>query len=224
MKPIFEPLTEKSFQHRIMDSFPGVYLTTISIIQGVALGILATNTFDYIKNPALAEHWVWVRFLPYSVISFIMIILVSLDYAWFVGVFRWSPRIWDTLIPLVLGFWEVGPMFFLTDPKTWWLLTATFSFVGAAAFSNTLWHCKQPMFGQNKQAYRRTKTELWVNIVTALIGTLISILAWRLLSMKVIHGYWEILFLFPIFACQIFMIWTEEKFMKGLHSDFGFSR
>lgn len=164
MKSVFDPLNTAEFKRRIGDSFPAVYLTLISIIQGVAMGILASNTFMYIKDTNLAEPW--VRFLPYSTMSFILLIVVTYEYTWFVGVFKWSPKIWDTIIPFALGLSEIGPMFYLTNPCTWWLLTAIFCCVGAGGFFNTLWNCKQFMFGENEKAYRRTRNTLrWIYLL-----------------------------------------------------------
>lgn len=225
MRHIFNPLNTEEFKSRIAESFPGAYLTIISIIQGVALGLLAANTFGYIKDPALAEPW--ARFLPYSAMSFLIIIVVSYEYTWFVGVFKWSPRIWDTIIPFALGFSEIGPIFYLTNPKIWWFLTAAFCGFGALGFSNTLWNCRQPMFEGNDQAYNRVRNTLKWDIFIALIAALICVFAgvFYSASMKVLYWYLcEILFLISLFVIVIFLLYKEERFMKDLHSDFGFIR
>ncbi|RLB35480.1 MAG: hypothetical protein DRH12_16665 [Deltaproteobacteria bacterium] len=220
MEPIFKPLYKEEFRRRIGDSFPAVYLTLISIIQGVALGILASNTFSYIKDPHLAESW--TRFLPYSVMSFISIIVVSYEYTWFIGIFRWSPEIWDTIIPFALGASEVGPMFYLTDPQSWWLLTSVFCYVGAGALFYTLWNCKQSIFGTNEAAYRRTKNTLKWDILIVLVAALNCTLAWILLSREI--WYLEILFFVFSIGCAVVIICIGEKFTNGLHRDFGLTR
>jgi len=225
MKYIFNPLNTEEFKSRIAESFPSAYLTIISIIQGVALGLLATNSFGYIKDPCLPETW--VRFLPYSFMSFLTIIVVTYEYTWFVGVFRWSPRIWDTIIPFALGFSAIGPIFYLTNPKIWWFLTAAFCGFGALGFFNTLWNCRQNMFDKNKKVYIRVRNTLKSDILIALIAALICIFAGLFYSssMKILHWYLlEILFLISLFGIVIFLFYKEERFMKNLHSDFGFIR
>lgn len=220
MKSVFEPLSTTEFKRRIGDSFPAVYLTVISIIQGVALGILAYNTFGYIKDPKLVEPW--IRFLPYSAICFILIIILTCEYTWFIGVFKWSPKIWDTIVPFALGLSEVVPMFYLTNPQSWWLLTAIFCCVGAAGFFNTLRNCKQLMFGENKQAYRRTINTLKCDILLALIAALNCVFAWNFSSRK---NWWlEIPFYIIFIALAVYMIYKEEKFLNELHKDFGLVR
>lgn len=222
MEPIFEPLTKETFRQRIRDSFPGTYLTTISIIQGVALGILASKTFGYIKNTQVND--IWVIFLPYSIISFGMLVVVSFEYVWFLGVCRWPPKVWDTLCPFTLGFSEVGPMFYLTEPKNWWLCTGIICFIGAGVFFNTLCHCKDAVFGQNNNAFKKTKNVLRWNISIALVATLICIVSWMFSPCKVLYWYLEIPFLLALFAGIVFMIWKSEKFMKDLHSEFELTR
>ena len=220
MKHVFNPLDTEEFKCRTGNSFPAVYLTVISIIQGVALGILASNTFDYIKNPDFAEHW--IRFLPYSAMSFISIIVVSFEYTWFVGVFKRSPKIWDTVVPFVLGLSEIGPMFYLTNPSSWWLLTSVFCCVGAGSFFNTLWNCKQSMFG--KKAYHMTRSNLKWNILLALIAALNCTFAWIWILSSMEVWYLEILFFILLIICTVGMMCKDEKFMKDLHKDFGLSR
>ena len=220
MEHVFDPLNKKEFKSRMAESFPAVYLTAISIIQGVALGILASNTFCYIKDPNLAEPW--IRFLPYSVTSLIFLIVVTYEYTWFVGIFKYSPKIWDTIIPFVLGASEIAPMFYLTNPRIWWVLVTIFCFFGAWGFLNTLRNCKEPMFGENEQAYRRTRNTLKWDISIAMVGAVISSFAGILSPIKV--WYWETPFWGSVIGIVTYMIVREEKFLKALHRDFGLVR
>lgn len=59
---IFDPLTKERFEARLKFNFPSDYLTTKSIIQGVALGILASETYKYINE---LEHWGVIFSIPY---------------------------------------------------------------------------------------------------------------------------------------------------------------
>jgi len=223
MEPVFNKLDREEFKRRIAESFPAVYLTIISIIQGVALGILATKTHEYIKNSCLAEPW--LRFLPYSVMSFLLIIVVSHEYTWFLGIFKWPPRVLDTVIPFAIGFSEISPMFFLTNSRIWWFLTAAFCSFGALAFSYTLWNCRRAWFRENtnKEAYDKLISTLRQDISMALILAPICICGgvFYSSSTKVLYWNWpEILFFISLFTIAIYILLMEQRFMKELHHNF----
>jgi hypothetical protein len=216
----------EEFKRRMGESFPSVYLTIISIIQGVALGLLAKNTFEYIKTSGSAE--LWLRFLPYSVMSFLIIIIVSYEYTWLVGIFRWSPKFLDVIIPFVIGLSEIGPMFYLVNPKIWWFLAAAFCFFGGGGLLNTRRNCKCLMFGENRQAYNRVRNALKLDIIIAFISVPICIFAGVIHSpsmKKVLYWHlYEILFLIFFFGIAIFLLCKDDRLMKNLHSDFGVIR
>ncbi len=219
---IYEPLDEEEFRKRIGESFLTVYLTLISIIQGVALVILATETFKYINGSEITQPW--GRFLVYSIISFFTLIVLSYQYTWFVGIFRWSPRFWDILIPFFLGIFEISPMFYFTKPVVWWLFTGIFSLIGAGALFHTKWQCKQSMFGDNLDAFYKTKNILIFNITTSIIAFFLCLFASSILYFEVISSYWEYLFIPLLIICMCIMICLTEKFMKNLHKDFKLER
>lgn len=147
-----------------------------------------------------------------------MIIIVSFEYTWFVGIFRWLPKIWDTIIPFFLGLSEVNPMFFHRSSQ---LVVEDCSILcyRCWGFFNTLINCKEYLFGENKQAYRRTKKALKWDIWIACIEAIICICGWIFSPIKV-----QILCLFLLFALLVALVWKEEKYLKGLYSDFGLIR
>ena len=191
MEEIFERLTKEVLKGRIKDSFLAIYFTMASIIQGVALGILAFNTFGYINDPQYNN--LWITFLPYTIISFFIIIIITYEFNWSLEVLRWSPRIWDTIVHFTLGFSEIAPMFFFTNPKIWWLLTSVFCFVGTLALLNTFCHCKKDMFEKN-ETYRRVKNELLGSIIIAILAAFFCILVYSFSSNDVLYSNKGILF------------------------------
>ncbi len=213
-----ESLNNKIFKRRSSETFPSVYFTLISIIQGVGLAILVTKTFEYITTDNLTEHW--IRYFPYSIISFFILILVVYEYTWFIGVFRWTPKIWDTAIPFFLGAIEISPMFFLTNPQNWWLLMAFFAIMGALAFYNSYYHCIPSNFGSNNTAYLRTKNTLKKDIIISLIVTLICSSSFILLLLIGPSLIVEIPFSLLFVTLIMFMIYQEERFWVALHKDF----
>lgn len=229
MKKIYRPLDQEEFQRRIAESFPTVYLTLISIIQGVALVILATESFKYINEPDPKLTEPWYRFSVYSIISFVTLIVLSYQYTWFIGIFRWSPRFWDILIPFCLGLSEVSPMFYFTKPLFWWGLTGIFSFVGALALYNTKRSCKKPMFGDDANAFIKTINILNFNIRISIIAFFLCLSFSILLYFEVIpqninYHYPEVIFIILLSVCMASMFYVTEKFMKDIHKDFGLER
>lgn len=212
-----KPLDRETFSERITQSFPSAYLTNISIIQGVALGLLANSSFEYIK---CASEFNWIVILRIAV-SFLSLIIISIEYTWVIGLFRWSPRILDTIIPFALGFSEIIPMFYLTgkDSEAWWLYTAVLCLVGTLAFFNSLVRCDLHMFSKNyRSSYDRTEKAFWESILATHILSLICFTVW---VFKVSENN-QITILGIIIACELYLLLAGKKYMKSLHKDFGF--
>jgi len=232
LKPM-NKLNKKEFKARMGDSFPSVYLTMISIIQGVALGILASQINRLIFHPeqgsTMIRHWLLVA--PYCIFSFMSILIVAYQYSWFIGLFKWSPAFWDIFFPFSLGLTEILPMFFLNKPAGWMLCTSVFSFMGVLAWRNTLIHCNSSAFGQKKKAMVRTIKLLILNIKIALMaGFSLGIPAVFIVLLSPDYAkkpksnflWFEIFVLiFPVSA--LFLIKKGERFMNMIHGDFGYN-
>lgn len=193
-------------------NFPAIYLTTISIIQGVAFAILIYNTFGYVNS--LGGNC--VRFLPYTFMSFIAIILVTFENMRTIDFFKWPFNLRDVIIPFVVGFSEITPMFYLNVPKNYWIWSAIFLCSAAWSFNNSRYNCKQHknlIFGENNKAYNRTIQSLLWNVRMLLFMGVICILAWKMSSLK---WYLEAMFIISILFCAGYMARKDERFMKGL--------
>jgi hypothetical protein len=227
---IYKQLDSQEFKARIEGSFPSVYMTNISIVQGAALSLLAYNTFSYVSNPS--QFVDWIVFVPYSFISFLIVLVVSYEYNWFVGLFRWSPKFSDTFITFLLGFFEIGPMFFLTNPKYWWYANALFTFAGAIAYTNTYRNTKKPMFAIEKMFYKVKRT-IGIDIILTLGMTAILVITGAthpstLFSTPVTVDSWYVTsaiwtIVAPIIYALLLaaIILKDGRFVRGLHEDFG---
>jgi hypothetical protein len=200
------PTDQLEFEERIKESFPSLYLTLISIIQGVSFGILILKTSESLN----IQNYHTV--IPLSILSFIFIVIVTYEYSWFVGIFRWSPSILDTFIPFALGLFEIFPMFFLTKPSQWCLWSAIFCFLGALAFFNSFWHCKNSPFGYNKNAQNRTIKAFELDIKMSLTMCIIAAIS------SIFSLFW--IFIVAFISSAIFMIYKNEIFMEELHKDY----
>ena len=214
----FDRLTAENYQKATLELFPSAYLTTISIIQGVALGILANNTFGFINRSNLNMHWIY--FLPFSLFSFVTIILISYNYTLFIGIFRRVPQKWDAVVPFGLGFGEVAPMFFLTVPIYYWLTTSLYCIAGALAFTNTYYHSTQHMFGEygtNIEAYNLVRRILFKNICLCLIAAAISFSLWVLGNSRISFFYVSYLFIGVFISFAAYMLSKGDEFIFALY-------
>lgn len=139
--PMTDILDSNTFEQRFLATFPSIYLTIISIIQGVAVYTLTSETNSYITRvyPSTFLIWkvpYWMQYIPFSLTSFLLIVILAFEYTWFVALFRWSPRLRDITIPLGLGFFETLPMYYFTNHLGYCLTTALVCLTGTYAY----WH------------------------------------------------------------------------------------
>jgi hypothetical protein len=211
MDRAYPKLDREIFIKRMGESFPNVYLTIISVIQGVALGLLVQNT--------LKDCVFIIARIPYAVISFGTVLAVFYEYSWFVGLYRWSPRFTDISVPLFLGVAEIIPFFFLDNPKLWWISNSIFCFVATLAFLNTFFHCKRDMF-YDEEKYTLTKKGIIRQIRMTIfmsIVTLITALNYYI-TLKIYDWYLLEIIAFVIYFTSTFLlIYKDQKFIKKLH-------
>ncbi len=125
----FDP---QSYRKNVDSLFPGGILTLISIIQGVAFGILVSNLFP------LEKENLWP--ILYSTISIINLSIVVYEYMWFVGLFSGHVTIVDIIVVFLLGVFEVAPSYYMKQESavTWWTLNAIFCLAGILGFTNSI--------------------------------------------------------------------------------------
>ncbi len=207
----------------IDQGFPAIYLAMISIIQGVALGIFINNIFN---NYGLTEtsigfiDYVKFRFILYSIFSFMVIVLISYEYSWYVLVFRYPMRIYDILIPFALGFFEVAPTFYLIAQRGWWLWIAFASLFAAISYSYSIYNCEERMF-PNKYSYKISVSSIKKSRIFCLFFGIVIALPATILSFKgLLSWYVELIFLVVAFAWQAILICSEERFLKNFYKSF----
>jgi hypothetical protein len=115
----------------LRDSFAPTYLTLISIIQGVLLGL----TFQL-----LFERWPELRADgPVLVLLFNNLVLIALvwnEYRMGSYMFRWVPYLLDAVIPFAVGGLQAGLILAIGSPLAWLGWLATFYLAAVVAFEN----------------------------------------------------------------------------------------
>jgi hypothetical protein len=121
---------------RIESAFRDVYLTLISIIQGVAFSFLAASAFSD-PHPNLNQ---WIAYT----ICLISIIVVWQEYMVGATAFTWTPSIFDSVVPFGLGIVE---FLLIANVKrgteAFLVCFAIFLGVGIVGYGNWLFHARR---------------------------------------------------------------------------------
>lgn len=142
----------------------------LSLIQGLALALLATQASAFLDNPTEASSLSWAQMAS----CLVTIVTTYYMYIWFVLVARWPPTILDTLIPFVLGLGEAVLISqFESGGRRWLAAQAIMLFVGCLAFAHSIWRLKSDMFTK-PGAYRLVHNLLTTLAAGMTVGCLAS--------------------------------------------------
>jgi hypothetical protein len=76
LDPIVQPLRREDFAELMSETFRAANSTIISVIQGVALGILATKVYDTFFSVE-GSYAVLSRYWPHALVHLVAIIIVT---------------------------------------------------------------------------------------------------------------------------------------------------
>lgn len=135
----------------ISNYFPTIYLTVVSLLQGIALSQLVPSMityFDMSENP-----WTDVRVLP---IALMLLIIFVVWHHYAIGIFflRWFPNIIDTIIPFMVSMGQFILVSYLTiktsvddiQLEPWIQGFAVFFLTGSFAYFAASWRLDPALF------------------------------------------------------------------------------
>lgn len=220
---VLQPLSRSTLLQRSIEIFPQGYLMNVSIIQGVALSVLVVETVNHLKR---VDSDFALQSVSQSLVSLAGLIIVSYEYLWFSTIMRWSPTFRDTAIPVVLGVAEIVPPLLLGRTVAWWIATAAFALLGAAAFLNTNSRLRPEMFpnhSESHNAIRRLLARLAITC-TAMSGfaVLIAIIASHNASHRVAIATAAACTI--AFPGAITIIGDSEAVLNNVYSDYELDR
>ncbi len=170
----FRPIDQDIFRQRIQDNFSSGYLTLVSIIQGVALGIWITNVSDSFDIDSVE-----IFQLFYPVISLLSIVFIFYYYSWFVSIVYTPPDFRESAIPIILAVSQIAPMYYFSEPNYWWLFSGIFYFFSSVAFGNTLLTIKDNIYAPDFQPLvPMLKKESLINLILCLSMAILSCCSW----------------------------------------------
>jgi hypothetical protein len=172
-----QPLTTEVLIRRSLEFSASGFLTIISIIQGVALGLLAQQAFEK-RTVLVAFQSVALLMVFVAVFYFYMTLSILL---------RWAPSFLDAFLPFAIGGLEIPPAFFLGNPGPWAAWLAIFWLFTSAGVLITIKWAPPSHFGGDPIAHGMMHRLLWeLQIVTIIGGVLSGIVA--VVTTAVPHG------------------------------------
>jgi hypothetical protein len=138
-------LTHDVLIRRSLEVSPNGFITIVSIIQGVALALLAQNTFEQPSVLVVAQS---VALMTVFVVIFYFYLTMSV-------MLRWAPSFLDSFLPFAIAGLEIPPAFFLGDAIGWSGWLAALWFVIVAGLWTTAKWSPPSHFGRTRLAHTR---------------------------------------------------------------------
>lgn len=144
-----EQFENTEFIDRTRKLFSQIHLTLISIVQGVAVAVLAQQIYGVIQSSQIS--------LPVCIriyVCFTYIALILYEYIIvYVAIWERRPYFLDILSFMVVGVSEIMPIYFLTNSEIYWVLMCVLSLAGIMAYCNTRLYVKPEFFVKNRKAF-----------------------------------------------------------------------
>jgi len=131
----------ENFRNGLLELYPNMYLTWLSMIQGVVFGALLFRGFSFIIDVktnidlkiCLLEK---IGIVIYALLSLGIMALIWFDYL-YNNIFRRIPNLRDAFFPILFGILQVGLAFFLNNPEMWMTFSLFIGVTACAAYTNT---------------------------------------------------------------------------------------
>lgn len=155
---------------RVESSFRDVYLQLLSIVQGVAFGLLAEKVVPRI------DHMPAVEILR-AIVACLVIVGIWQEYMVGATMFAWIPTILDSVIPYALGAAEYGLIYTILKGTTAALSAVVVTgLVGIVAYGNYWYHAKHG-FAANRLSYRVLRRHLRYGFSICSASALLGVMA-----------------------------------------------
>ncbi|WP_249999401.1 hypothetical protein [Actinoplanes sp. M2I2] len=210
-----QALTRDVLIRRSLEVSPNGFITIVSIIQGVALALLAENTFE---NPNLLV----------AVQSITLVLIFVCVFYWYLTLsvlLRWAPSFLDCFLPFAIAGLEIPPAFFLGDARAWNLWLAMFwSGVAVGLWITKKWS-PPSHFGEAREAHRLLHDLLRRLQMTAGVGALAVGFCGIFAYLDWTHQqFWGLLGAATVLGTIAVVVLSTEHGAARIHEHFGVSR
>jgi hypothetical protein len=210
-----EALTHDVLVRRSLEVSPNGFITIVSIIQGVALALLAENTFD---KPSLLVALQSIALLLVFVCVFYWYLTLSV-------LIRWAPSFMDCFLPFAIGGLEIPPAYFLGNARAWNLwLAMLWSGLAVGLWITKKW-TPPSHFGEARDAHR-----MFIDLARELqmiagVGALAAGFCGIFAYLDWTHQFfWGMAGVFAVLTTITFVVLRTERGSSRIHTRFGVSR
>lgn len=127
-------LSGKDCQREFVELFPSIYLTMMSVIQGVSLSFLMYFSFEAWKI-AQKKSGTYV-FVLYALLT--LLIIATIWHEYLISITTARPANWkDTIYPIFLGVSQVITSSYIQYPSIWRATSIAIVVFGCLAYKNT---------------------------------------------------------------------------------------
>ena len=200
---------------RSLEVSPNGFITIISIIQGVALALLAQNTFAQPSVLVIAQ----------SVTLILVFVAVFYFYLTMSVMLRWAPSFLDSFLPFAIAGLEIPPAFFLGRPVAWsvWLAALWF-FTVAGLWTTTKWS-PPSHFGRTRLAHTRwhqLQHELQLSVGSG--GVAVGLCGLFAAAQPGLQLAWGLIGTLTVLATVAAVVWRIEIRASQIHALYGVNR
>jgi hypothetical protein len=207
-----QALSHDVLVRRSIEVSPSGFITIISIIQGVALALLAQNTFPHPSLLAVVQ----------SVTLLLVFVAVFYFYVTLSILLRWAPSFLDSLLPFAIASLEIPPAFFLGNPVAWsaWLAAFWF-FTFGGLWITTKWS-PPSHFGADPAAHHLLHSLLRELRIAAAAGGF----AVQLCGLLALGGHrgWGVIGALAVLATLAVVVARTELRSSQIHARYGVHR
>jgi hypothetical protein len=210
-----QALSRNTLIGRSLEVSASSFTTIVSIIQGVALAILADNTFRH-RSPLVYLQ---------SLTLLLVLVCVFYTYVNISILLRWAPSFLDCLLPFAIASLEIPPAYFLGDVAAWNTLLAALWLCGACGFFITIKWSPPSHFGAEREAHRifhRMEGELMAG--AAVCGILMAVLGALAHLFPAGRVFWGIAGVGTVLATAAAVVGRTEIGSSQIHERFGVNR
>ena len=133
---------KKELHNLILVNFPQYYITLVSIIQAAAFGFFLLQLQpDFVDNNGVIRNSIPLIFLCLS--TFFVLIEIWYEYMMGALAMKWFPKIFDSIIPFLLGIFEALMILYLGSNNIpgWYVTLSLVCFCSFFAFLNMYRGC-----------------------------------------------------------------------------------
>jgi hypothetical protein len=169
-----EPLDSEKLVARTSEVSPTGYLTIISVLQGVAAATLAANVFTASPKGPRSDPLTWIQAIAVlAILAFVFHFYIAAS-----PFTRWPPSFLDSLLPFIVGGFEVPPAFYLGTGAPWCVSVAALCVMAAGGLVTTGISTGKDHFGQGERpahAHRVFRRILvWIGAIAVVTAAAVS--------------------------------------------------